>query len=81
MKPVMMLGILILFISSLFIMLIFETLVRANVACLGSPENPSIVRCDLRKYNIDIIFGFLLIAFFAVLDIVAFYLLFTGAAI
>ncbi|MBN2330184.1 MAG: hypothetical protein JXC85_00035 [Candidatus Aenigmarchaeota archaeon] len=81
MKPVMMLGILIIIISTLFIILIFNTLVSANIKCLGDPENPRVMTCNLQKFNVDMVFGLMLVCFFALLDMAAFYLIFTGAAI
>lgn len=81
MKPIMMLGLLIIIISSLFIMLIFDMLVSANIKCLGSPENPSVMKCNLKRFNVDMVFGLMLICFFSMLDIAAFYLILTGATI
>ena len=81
MKTVMILGILIIIISTLFIMLIFNTLVMANVKCLGNPENPRLVTCNLKRFNIDMIFGLMLIGFFAVLDMGALYLILTGTTV
>ena len=81
MKPVMMLGALILIISTLFIMLIFNTLIRANMNCLGNPSNPGKMTCNLKRFNIDMIFGLMLVGFFIVLDMGALYMLFTGVTI
>ncbi len=79
MRPVLIIGMIIIFISTLFIMLIFNTLVKANISCLGNPQNPKIVTCNMKRYNIDIIFGLMLIGFFIVLDVGALYLIFTGS--
>ncbi len=73
-----MLGIVIIFISTLFIVLIFDTLVKANVSCLGRPENPQVVKCNIKRYNIDIIMGLMLVGFFILLDIGALYMVLTG---
>lgn len=81
MKPVMVLGIMIIIISTLFIMLIFNTLVMANIKCLGSPENPRVMTCNLKRFNIDMVFGLMLVGFFIVLDIGALYLVLTGTPV
>ncbi len=81
MKPVMMLGVMIVIISTLFIMMIFNTLVMANIKCLGNPENPAQMKCNLKRFNIDVIFGLMLVGFFTVLDIGALYLVLTAGSI
>jgi hypothetical protein len=78
MKTVMIMGIIIIIISTLFIVMIFNVLIRANVKCLGTPENPGAMKCNLQKFNIDTIFGLMMIGFFIVLDIGALYMFMTG---
>ena len=81
MKGLVLVGIIVILVSTMFIILLFSTLVKMNLTCLGDPDNPRIIRCDLRKYNIDLIFSLMMIAFFVMLDVGAVYLMFSGPGV
>ncbi len=77
MKGTMLLGLMIIFISTSFILLLFTTLVKASALCISSPTNPQQISCDIKKFNVDLFFGLMIICFFFLLDVAAVYLAFS----
>lgn len=73
MKSAAVLGVLIIITSNLFIVLIFDTLAKANITCVGAVQDNTF-ECNLKQFNIDLIFGLLMISFFLMLDAVSFYI-------
>jgi hypothetical protein len=74
MKSLVLTGVVIIIISTLFIVLIFNTLIKANLACLGRPDRPEIMQCSIKRYNIDMIMGLMLVGFLTLLDFGSLYL-------
>jgi hypothetical protein len=81
MHAVIFIGLVIIFISSFFMLFIFSTLANLNVRCLGDPSNPSITECDFGQYGTEITLSVLMAGFFVLLDFGALYLMLNAASI
>ena len=79
-KPVRVMGVVIILISVVFIALIADLMVRVNVSCLLGGGN-SIIRCGMRRFSTDIVFGLALVTLFTFLAISAVYLMKTNPMI
>lgn len=78
MRAVIFIALMIVFISSLFILFIFNTLIEDNLNCIGDPQEETVVTCNMKSYGMDIIIGLTVIGFFVLLDIGAVYLMFSS---
>ena len=76
-RPVRVMGIVIILISIVFVALIADLLMRVNVACLLS-DGKSVLRCGMRRFSTDIVFGLALVTLFSFLAISAVYLIKTN---
>lgn len=76
-RPVRVMGVLIILISIVFIALIADLLMRVNVSCLLS-DGKSVLRCGMRRFSTDIVFGLALVILFFFLVISAVYLMKTN---
>jgi len=74
MKGTMLLGLIIIFICTSFILLIFTTLVKASALCISASGAPQEISCDIKKFDVDLFFGLMIICFFFMLDVAAVYL-------
>ena len=74
MRPVRVMGIVIVVIALVFIVLITDLLVKVNTNCL-TVDGRSIIRCGLQRFSIDIVFGLTLIILFMFLAVSAVYLM------
>jgi len=77
MRAVILVGLVIIFISTAFILLTFTTMVKSNINCVGNPENPNVMKCNIGDYGVGFIAGLILVGFLMLLEIGAVYLMFT----
>jgi len=65
MKIVIIIGMLVIFISSFFILFIFDRVIKDQVACMAGLEDAS---CDYSQNSKSLILGISLIAMFLIVD-------------
>jgi len=76
MKAIMLIGLVIIFISMLFIVLVISTMVRANVECVSSDDNPQLLKCNIKEFSVSLVTGLIMLGFFMMVEVGAVYLMF-----
>jgi len=75
MRIVLYLGLVIIFITTFFVLSLGSSLAKQTVTCSKIPSNPDNVNCRLEKYNMDMIVTFLMVLSFIIADAGAVYLM------
>ncbi len=75
MKIVLTIGLVIIFITSFFVMALGGTIVKQVITCEEIEYNPDNYNCRLEKMNMDVFFTLLMTFFFIMADIGAVYLM------
>ncbi len=77
MKLVLTIGLMIVFITTFFIMSLGSSLVKESVMCEELPDKPDNFNCHLEKYNMDMVVTFFMVLSFILADVGAVYLMVT----
>ena len=75
MRIVIIIGLVIVFITTFFSLFIGNSVLRGALSCTDDPENPDKVKCQLEKYNIETVFSFFTVLSFLLADVGAVYLM------
>ena len=75
MKLLIAIGMLIVFISAFFMLLIFDVMIKGGMSCL---YEEGLTGCESGEMGFNFIVGLMLIAVFAIIDIAAMYLIFNS---
>ena len=75
MKIIVLLGLVIVFISSLFILLIFNFLIKSQVSCVKNLEK---MKCDVKSMSMEFVIGLVIIGFFVLVDFGTIYIMTTS---
>ncbi len=78
MRLVVLIGLVIVFISTMFVLTIFNSVIKDHISCVGDTENPRNVKCEFETSSVDFLFGLAFMIFFVALDIGTVFLMFTG---
>lgn len=73
MRLLVAVGMLIVFISAIFILFIFDVMVRGQISCL---YEQGLTKCNVAEMSFGFIIGLVIIAVFVLIDIAALYLIF-----
>ncbi|MCK4714391.1 MAG: hypothetical protein KAT35_02360 [Candidatus Aenigmarchaeota archaeon] len=77
MRIVIMVGLLIVFITTFFIMSLGSSLVEESIMCEEMPDKPDNYKCRIEKYNMDMVVTFFMVLSFIIADVGAVYLMVT----
>ena len=77
MRIVIMVGLLIVFITTFFIMSLGSSLVDESVMCEELPDKPDNYNCRIEKYSMDMVVTFFMVLSFIIADVGAVYLMVT----
>ncbi|MEM7815666.1 MAG: hypothetical protein QXN71_00935 [Candidatus Aenigmatarchaeota archaeon] len=72
MKVIIAIGMVIIFISTFFMLFIFDTVIRRHISCISSIESGD---CNLRETGTSLIIGIAFIAMFLIIDSAVLYLI------
>jgi len=78
MRIVLSVGLLIIFITSFFILAMGSSFVKQTVVCEEMPYRPDNVNCRLAKLNMDTLVTFFMVISFLIADVGAVYLMITS---
>jgi hypothetical protein len=77
MKVVLIAGLIIIFITSFFVLALGSSLAEESIACEELPYSTENVNCRIDKINMDVIVTFLMVVSFIIADVGAVYLMVT----
>ena len=72
MKLLILIGMVIIFISAFFTLFIFDTVIKSNLRCLADSDAEG---CNDGVTSTPVVFGFVMIAFFIVIDALVIYVI------
>jgi Na+/H+ antiporter NhaC len=77
MNIVLVVGLIIIFITTFFVLALGSSLAEESIACEELQDNPENVDCRIEKINMDVIVTFLMVVSFIIADVGAVYLMVT----
>ncbi len=77
MRIVLLVGLVIIFITTFFTLALGTSLVNESVTCEELPDKPDNFNCQIENYNMDMLFTFFVVISFVIVDMGAVYLMIT----